>query len=276
MRHLSRDLAPRDEGHPEGLARAAAWLHERFAKTGASVVDQPFTVDGQTFVNVVASYGPASGARVVVGAHYDSAGPRPGADDNASGVAVLLALAERLGAAPPAARVDLVAWTLEEPPSFATDHMGSVIHARALADARVEVRAVIALETLGYYADTPGSQTYPDPAMAQRFGDRGDFLAVVGRPEDAALIARLEPAFDGHLRAEALAAPASVTGVAFSDHRSYWPFAMSAVMLTDTAFYRNKRYHTDDDTPDTLDYDRMAQVAAGLERGVRALSEVPP
>lgn len=276
VRHLVHDFAPRDGGHPAVLDRAAAWIHERFVKAGAEVRAQVFEVDGHEYRNIVATFAAKSaGPRVVVGAHYDSAGELPGADDNASGVAVLLALADRLGAAPPAARIELVAWTLEEPPWFATERMGSAHHAAALALEGAAVSGVIALEMLGCFRDEPGTQEYPDATLAARFGDRGDFLAVVGRPEDQALIARVAPAFEGLVRAEMLAAPRQLTGVAFSDHRSYWPHGMSAVMLTDTAFFRNKRYHTADDTPDTLDYARMAKVAIGVERAVRALAVAP-
>ena len=154
--------------------------------------------------------------------------------------------------------------------------MGSAVHARSLIAQRSHVRAVITLETIGFYRDTPGSQTYPDPIMAQRYGDKADFLALVGRPEDAALMARIAPAFAGLIRLETIAAPASVTGIAFSDHRSYWPHGFHAVMLTDTAFFRSDNYHTAADTPDTIDYVRLARVVDGVERAVRALAEEAP
>jgi len=282
VRHLVTTFAPRDHAHPDNLARAARWLRGRFEAAGASqTVEQIFEVDGHSYRNVIASFGPAmpGGAppserafvRVVVGAHYDTAGPLPGANDNGSGVAALLDLARRLGAIPPAARVELVAWTLEEPPYFATRDMGSAVHARSLVAQRSYVRAVISLETLGVYRDAPGTQAYPDPAMAARLGDRGDFLALVGRVEDGPLLARIAPAFAGLVRAEVLAAPRSVTGVSFSDHASYWPHGFPAIMLTDTAFFRSDTYHTADDTPDALDYRTLAQVVVGVERAVRML-----
>ncbi|MCC6621391.1 MAG: M28 family peptidase [Deltaproteobacteria bacterium] len=280
VRHLVTAFAPRDHAHPENLDRAARWIEERFAAAGArQIVTQIFEVDGRAYRNVVASFGPGSESgerafvRVVVGAHYDTAGPLPGANDNGSGVAALLELARRLGASPPAARVELVAWTLEEPPYFATRDMGSAVHARSLVAQRKHVRAVISLETIGVYHDAPGTQTYPDPAMAARYGDRGDFLALVGRLEEAPLLARVAPAFAGLVRAEVLAAPESVTGVGFSDHRSYWPYGFPAIMLTDTAFFRSDTYHTAADTPDKLDYARLARVADGVERAVRLLAD---
>lgn len=283
VRHLVSAFAPRDHLHPSNLDRAARWLDERMTSAGArQIVEQVFEVEGRSYRNVVASFGPVSrdgsppGAlaytRVVVGAHYDTAGPLPGANDNGSGVAALLELGRRLGASPPAARVELVAWTLEEPPHFATRHMGSAVHARSLVSERSHVRVVISLETLGVYRHAPGSQTFPDPAMATLHGDRGDFLALVGRVEEGPLLARVAPAFAGLVRVVTLAAPESVTGVGFSDHRSYWPHGFPAIMLTDTAFFRSDAYHTAGDTPDAIDYVTLARVVEGVDRAVRMLS----
>lgn len=274
VRALVNDHGLRDAEHPENLQRIATWLGQRFAKAGASATrEQRYTVDGHEYVNVIAAFGPSTADKLIVGAHYDTAGPLPGADDNASGVAVLLELARRLGEKPPATRVELVAWTLEEPPHFATKSMGSRVHARSLAAENARVRAVVALEMLGCYDDKAGSQTYPDPSLAARFGDKGDFLAVVGRPEDMAILTKFTASFGRELRVETLAAPAELTGISFSDHASYWPHGFNGVMLTDTAFFRNPRYHTREDTPDTLDYRRMALAADGVERSVRALAE---
>src|SRR5262249_25628366 len=156
---LATTFSPRDWRHPENLDRAADYIRQALEEAGGAVRDQPFEVRGKTYRNVIASFGPASGPVVVVGAHYDTAGPLPGADDNASGVAGLLELGRLLGASPPKVRVELVAYTLEEPPFFRTDRMGSAVHAEALKAAGVEVRAMISLEMLGCYSDAPRSQS---------------------------------------------------------------------------------------------------------------------
>ena len=141
-----------------------------------------------------ARIGTGARERIVVGAHYDVFGDLPGADDNASGVAALLAVAQRLAKRPLAADVELVAYALEEMPHYRTDAMGSVRHARALRAAGVRVRAMLSLEMLGYYDDAPGSQEFESAVLRERFGDRGNFVAVVGRAEEAALLAAIEPA----------------------------------------------------------------------------------
>lgn len=125
VRKLCQDFFPRDAFHPENLDRAAAYIRSQLEEAGAEVADQPFLVGRDGYRNVVASFGPETRDRVVVGAHYDAAGELPGADDNASGVAGLIELASLLAEARPVVRVELVAFTQEEPPTFGTSTMGS-------------------------------------------------------------------------------------------------------------------------------------------------------
>ena len=148
VRRLCVDFAPRDEAHPRNLERAARYIADEFKADGARVNVQTLTVGGSQYSNVIASFGPREGERVLVGAHYDTAGPLPGADDNASGVAGLIELGRMLGADPLSMRVDLAAYTLEEPPWFRTEQMGSALHARTLRDANVAVKLMIALEMI--------------------------------------------------------------------------------------------------------------------------------
>jgi Peptidase family M28 len=226
--------------HPAALERAAAYVARELRAAGGRVGQQVFEVEGETYRNVRAFFGPTRGARPVVGAHYDVAGEGPGVDDNASGVAVLPALAHGLAEEDLELPVELVAYSLEEPPHFGSQDMGSVRHARLLADEGVELRGMISLEMLGYYRDEPGSQRYPAPVSTERYPDVGDFLAVVARPRDAALAGTIQ-----------------------------------AAMVTDTAFFRNPNYHEPTDTPDTLDYRRMARATAGVLAAVLALDAEP-
>jgi Zn-dependent M28 family amino/carboxypeptidase len=270
LEHTVRELAirmhPRSHDQRENLDRAVAYLLAEFAAAGARTEVQDVAADGGTYHNVIAHFGPAAGPLIVIGAHYDTAGETPGADDNASGVAGLVALAGMLAGQPPAKPVDLVAYTLEEPPYFHTESMGSFQHAQALVAARREVRLMISLEMIGYFRDDPGSQSFPVHALAPLYPDRGNFVAVVGRFGDFGAIRRVKALMRGatDLPVESINAPRSVTGVDFSDHASYWRFGMPAVMVTDTAFFRNPNYHAAGDTPDTLDYARMAKVVAGV------------
>ena len=154
---LSEDLVPRDQSHPENLDRVADYIKGQFSHTHGLVSEQPFQVRGRTYRNVIVTFGPPTEDRLVVGAHYDAAGPFPGADDNASGVAGLIELAYMLDGAGIPVGSQLVAFSLEEPPYFRTEMMGSAIHALSLKRNGVEVRAMICLEMIGYFSDEPNS-----------------------------------------------------------------------------------------------------------------------
>ena len=274
VRMLSEKLVPRDGGHPDGLDRAAAYIRAEFEAAGGAVSDQPYAVGGRAYRNVIASFGPDTAERVVVGAHYDTAGPLPGADDNASGVAGLLELARLLGKSSPPLRVELVAFTLEEPPFFRTDDMGSAVHAGSLKRQGVTVRAMLSLEMIGYFSDREESQGFPSPVLKAFYPSRGDFIAVVGKFDQGRLVRRVKKAMLGAtpLPVHSINAPRSVPGVDFSDQMNYWEAGYEAVMITDTAFYRNPNYHTVQDTAGTLDYKRMAMVVEGVYAAVFALS----
>jgi Zn-dependent M28 family amino/carboxypeptidase len=275
VRALAETFVPRDEAHPENLDRAAAYIRRELQEAGGRVEDQPFEVGGTTYRNVIARFGPETRERIVVGAHYDAAGPYPGADDNASGVAGLIELARLRGKKTPRIQVELVAYTLEEPPHFATSTMGSAYHAAALKRQGIPLRAMIALEMIGYFTDEPDSQRFPLPGMKRLYPTRGNFITVAGKLGQGALVRRIKRAMRSAspLGVEAISAPPSLPGVSLSDHRNYWEAGYPAVMITDTAFYRNDNYHTESDTPDTLDYKRMAMVVQGVHAAVAALGK---
>jgi hypothetical protein len=175
VEELSARFAPRDFAHPENLARAAEYLAREL---GASTREQRFQVEGSAYTNLIASFGPDTPERIVVGAHYDTAGDQPGADDNASGVAGVLDLARLLAANPPAIRTELALWTLEEPPNFRTRHMGSAVHAAQLAAEKARVRLMISVEMIGYFSDAEGSQKLPT-GLGLFYPSTGHFIAVV-------------------------------------------------------------------------------------------------
>lgn len=270
VRTLSRDFVPRDFAHPGNLDRAAAYIRGELERAGGDTWEQPYDAGGSTYRNVAASFGPETGERIVIGAHYDAAGPYPAADDNASGVAGLIELGHLLAADPPTTRVELVAYPLEEPPFYRTRHMGSAVHAASLRRRGVRVRVMISLEMIGYFTDAPGSQQLPLAALRPFYPSRGNFIAVVGKLGQALLVRRIKRAMRGAtpLAVHSINAPRWVPGVDFSDHVNYWDAGYPAVMITDTAFYRNPFYHTARDTADTLDYVRMAQVVEGVRAAV--------
>ena len=266
VEYLVKSFVPRDAYYPENLRRMAEYLRERFSAAGARVAMQEYGIDGRTYYNVIASYGPMQGAWLIVGAHYDTCCELPGADDNTSGVAGLLALAPLLAKAELKQRVDLVAFTLEEPPFFRTEGMGSAQHAKMLADEKAEVRLMIALEMIGYFTDAPNTQDYPFSFLKLLYPTTGNYLAVVGRTGEASIARKIKSKLRASTRLPiySISAPAFVPGVDFSDHLNYWQRDFPAVMLTDTAFYRNKNYHTAGYTPEKLDYERMAEVVRGV------------
>ena len=270
VRTLSQSFVPRDESHPENLDRCAAYIHREFERANARVSEQPFTVDGKTYRNVIAHFGPETKEMVVVGAHYDAAGPLPGADDNASGVAGLLELARLLGNRQLPMRVELVAYTLEEPPFFRSEQMGSAMHAKALKREGAVVRVMFSLEMIGYFSDARNSQHFPSSAFSLFYPTEGNFISVVGKIGDGMLVRRIKKAMTGatSLPVYSINAPRLIPGVDLSDHSSYWREGYPAVMITDTAFYRNANYHTPDDTAERLDYRRMGQAVEGVYAAV--------
>jgi Zn-dependent M28 family amino/carboxypeptidase len=282
VRYLSETTYPRSFDQPKKLAAAAGYIRNALLATGARVEEQEVLVEGERFRNIVAHFGPEQGRLLIVGAHYDSHGEvtsaraggkaftrdthTPGADDNASGVAGLLELARLLAKNPPPRPVELVAYTLEEPPHFRSENMGSARHAASMASSGRAVELMISLEMIGYFSDAPGSQEFPFPGMGLLYPTTGNYIAVVSRLQDWAQTRRLKAVMAGasQLPVYSINAVPAVPGVDFSDHQSYWNRDIPAVMVTDTAFNRNTEYHLAGDTHDRLDYRRMAMVVQGI------------
>jgi Zn-dependent M28 family amino/carboxypeptidase len=258
----------------EDLDRTAAYIKTEFQKSGARISEQSFAVDDQNYQNVIASFGPETGERVVVGAHYDAYGSLPGADDNASGVAGLIELANLLGKENLKRRVDAVAYTIEEPPNFRTENMGSWKHASALKKEGAQVNAMICLEMIGYYSDREKSQSFPVPGLSLVYGNKGNFVVVAADYGNIRLTRKVKKAMvqGGSLPVHSINAPAFLPGIDFSDHLNYWQHDFPAVMITDTAFYRNRNYHSTKDTPEKLDYARLAKVVDQVETAIVQLA----
>lgn len=277
---LAFENAPRHYLKLWNLDACARYISDHFVKAGARVSEQRFKTEGNsqsaeqvrknTYRNIIASFGPDNGSRIVVGAHYDTCGETPGADDNASGVAGLIELAYLLGRTELKQRVDLVAYTLEEPPFFGSSDMGSARHARSLQEEGVDVEAMICLEMIGYFNDEKGSQDCPSFLLKAITPDRANFIAVVGGFGDRKLLRQVKAVMRGatDLPVHAMCAIRSLAGIDLSDHRNYWAHDYTAIMVTDTSFFRNRNYHQLSDTPDTLDYKRMSKVVLGVYEAV--------
>ena len=277
VRVLSEGFLGRGFEQPQTLQRAADYIVAELAKSGVTAERQRFEVDGQGYENLIARFGPAEGTKplLVMGAHYDSAlthecVPTPGADDNASGVAGLLELARLLKQTTPGQPVELVFYTLEEPPNFRTDDMGSYRHALSLQQRNQSVRLLLSVEMIGYYSDEAGSQSYPLAPLGWIYPDKGNFIALIGELKNFSEMRRIKAvmrAAGGGLHpldVHSLNAPRFVHGVDFSDHLNYWRLGYPALMVTDTSFMRNPHYHQRTDTWQRLDYTRMAQVVRML------------
>jgi Zn-dependent M28 family amino/carboxypeptidase len=266
VRALAVTFHPRSVDNLPNLERAADYVLGELRATGAETSVQTVEADGKQFRNLIARFGARDGPLIVIGAHYDSCGDTPGADDNASGVAGLIELARLMARHPPTHAVELVAYTLEEPPYFRTESMGSFWHARELHQAKREVRLMMSLEMIGFFRDQPKSQAYPVSALKMLYPSEGNFIGIVAPLGDFSMTRRVKGLFQGatDLSVASINAPRSLEGVDFSDHASYWHFDMPAVMITDTSFFRNPNYHEASDTPDTLDYARMAKVVRAV------------
>ena len=261
--------------NPGDLEGAAQWTKNALMASGLPVEEQTFGVGAESFRYFVAHYGEEEAPVLVVGAHYDVCGEQPGADDNASGVAGLLELARMIARHQPEVRhrIELALWPLEEPPNFRTPGMGSAIHANSLALRGADVRGMISLEMIGFFSDEKGSQSFPAPGMSLLYTSRGDGIVVVGNSSSWWFTRRVKKRMAGstELTVRSINAPSIVPGIDFSDHLNFWNQGWKAVMVTDTAFYRNPHYHKPTDTPDTLDYERMAQVVTGVYAAITTL-----
>lgn len=275
---LAGRIGARDVTHPAALAKAARFVESSLAGAGYTVRRLPFRAGPHEVFNLDATAKGTTHADelVVVGAHYDSVPSTPGADDNASGVAAMLAIARALSGLKLRRSVRFVAFVNEEPPFFKTAEMGSVVYARALKAERAKVVGMLSLETMGYYDARPDTQRYP-VGLSLFYPDRGDFVAFVATTESRGWLNDVTRRYraKAQVPAESIAAPSFVTGVDFSDHWSFGREGFPAVMVTDTAFLRNERYHRPDDTPDTLDYARLAKVAARLAEVVAEVADAP-
>ena len=262
VRVLSSTFAPSGENTAENLRKKAAYIKQEFEKTGAQVSEQKFFVSGIEYSNVIATFGAESPEKIVIGAHYDTAGGFPGADDNSSGVAAILELSRIISEQKTSQNVELVCFALEEPPFFGTSQMGSYFYARSLREHNQKIRLMICLEMIGYFTDNSDSQDYPISLLALLYPSKGNFITVVGNFGNGltARAIKSEMSSASDLPVCSINAPTFVAGVDFSDHRNFWQFGVDAVMITDTAFYRNKNYHTPNDTMEKLDYDRLAKV----------------
>lgn len=253
---------PRNYRNIESLNYVAGYIFQDFKKYADTVYYQPYSINNIEYKNVVCVFGRQNDKTIVIGAHYDVCGNQDGADDNASGVVGLLELAKLLNGQQLKYRIEIVAYTLEEPPYFRSQNMGSFIHAKSLFLNKTDVYGMFCLEMIGYFDDRKKSQEYPIPLFSMLYGNKGNYITLVNKFFKGKFSRKFNKKFKSQrlIKTKKFTAPAKLPGIDFSDHLNYWNFDFSALMITDTAFYRNKNYHQNTDTLETLDLLRMSQV----------------
>ncbi len=279
---LADDIGARNVLHEQAYAQARQYLGDQLRSYGYVVTEQTFMTGGVECANVVAEIRSnsdstaASGTNeiVVVGAHYDGVDSCPAANDNGSGCAATLALAKRFAGSAPQRTIRFVLFANEEPPQFLSEEMGSLVYARACKDNGDDIVAMLSLETIGYYSDVPGSQIYPVAPLGWFYPSEGNFVSFVGNMGSRGLTRKVTGLFRTHAQfpSEGAALPGWIPGVGWSDHWAFWQAGYPAVMVTDTAPFRYPHYHKKTDTPDKLDYERLARIVDGLEAVVAELA----
>lgn len=276
VKKISEEFFPRDYESIENLNLVASYLEKQFRQSSSSVTVQKYTADGREYRNVIAKFGPETKRVVVVGAHYDSSEKYPAADDNASGVAGLLELSRILKKnSLKNIQVQIVAYSTEEPPYFGFNQMGSYVHAESLYSENLEVLGMLSLEMIGYFSDEWGSQGFPAFLMRLFYPSKGNFVAIVSDFSSYSLTKKVKGAMQlaTDLPIYSMNGPQMLYGIDYSDHRNYWKFGFPAVMVSDTAFFRNKNYHTQNDTSEKLDYSKMAKVIDGIQEVIFQMDE---
>lgn len=265
---LAGKIGERNVSRHENLIIAADFLSASLKIIGYQPRRQSYIVDGKTVDNIEIEIPGTRGSNeiVVIGAHYDSVRGSPGANDNASGVAALLALARSFAGRQPARTLRFVVFVNEEKPFAQTSRMGSVVYAKRSRARGENIVAMLSLETMGYYSDGKNTQRYPS-MLRFVYPSAGNFIGFVGNVSSGSLVRQAIGAFrrDTEFPSEGGALPADLPGIGWSDHWAFWQQGYPAIMITDTAPFRYPYYHTAQDTPDKIDYSKLARVVDGLE-----------
>jgi Zn-dependent M28 family amino/carboxypeptidase len=275
--HLANEIGERNVYRPEALHAAENYIRQSWQAMGYEVQSQEYEAAGVRSANLEINITGCEQADeiLLVGAHYDSVMRSPGANDNGSGVACIIELARLFMDSSQARSLRFVAFVNEESPFFFTKQQGSMRYAKAMRQRGDNIHLMISLETIGFYSDEPGSQAYP-PLFRYFYPDRANFVAFVSNLRSRRALRRLVDIFRNvtDFPVENVATFSWIPGVAWSDHLSFWRHGFRAVMVTDTAFYRYPYYHSNEDTADKLDYERLAKLTHGLHAALYQLAEL--
>ena len=272
VQKLAGEIGERNMWHYAQLNAAADFIEDSFSRAGLRTRRDSYETGGQPCHNIEAEISGNRPEIIVIGAHYDSVFGSPGANDNGSGAAAVLALAQRFALRQSRSKtLRFVAFVNEEPPYFLSGEMGSQVYARRCKERGDKISAMISLETIGYFSDAPESQTYPSPGLGLFYPNVGNFIGFVSNVHSRALLRRVIALFRKHAKipSEGASLPAFIPGVSWSDQWSFWQHGYPAIMVTDTAPFRYPYYHSSNDTPDKLDYDRFTLVVSGMEKVIQ-------
>jgi Zn-dependent M28 family amino/carboxypeptidase len=276
VQKLGSEIGERNFLHYKELMATADFLDASFAQAGYKVQRQGYTINNQTYYNLEVEIPGTQRPDeiVIIGGHYDSVSGSPGANDNGTGAAATLELARLFAGKKPSRTLRFVEFVNEEPPFFFSEGMGSLVYASRCKQRSENVVAMLSLETIGYYSDKIGSQRYPLPQLSSIYPLQGNFISFIGNVDSGSLVKDAIASFRRHTKfpSEGTALPNEITGVSWSDQWSFWQQGYPGIMVTDTAPFRYPYYHTSNDTPDKVNYDRLARVVAGLEYAIANLS----
>ena len=265
VEYLSVKIGDRHLWKDDSLNKAADYIESTFAGYGYAVGRQTYSCYGKTVSNLIVEKTGGNKEVVIIGAHYDTVPGTPGADDNASAVAGLMELGRLLKESSNKKTLVFVAFVNEEPPCFGSTNMGSMVYAKHLKDRKISIEVMVSLEMIGFFSKER-IQGYPLPGMGLFYPKTGNYIGVVGNFHSSRYVSFFKKGIRKHsnINAKSLTAPEFFGGINLSDHYSFWHHGYRAVMITDTSFFRNRNYHQETDTIDTLDFERMAELVKGL------------
>ncbi len=279
--YLSVDLGERTLRKYDNLNRARSYILDYFSDKcpAAHISEETYIVQDREVSNIVAEIpGYEQPERIIlIGAHYDTVEDTPGADDNATAIAALLEIYRMLAQHRHKKTIRFVAFTLEEPPFFSTDQMGSMKYAEICRTREEQIELMIAFDMLGF-ANKKVRQEFPFSSIKGDFPPTGTYLTVVSFPSAAEFTYLWKKIYNGLTRDRIyeIIGPASIPGIALSDHSSFAKKGFPAILLTDTAFYRNKNYHAPTDTIDTINFKFLTANIIAIARTAKELLNMQP
>ena len=278
LKYLTQIQPPRNYRNIDSLNNVALYLEDRFKDIGLETYFQNYVVDNNEYKNVIATLNPQYEKRLIIGAHYDVCGDFQGADDNASAVAGLIQTAKQLYSLKDILpiRIDFVCFTLEEPPYYGTENMGSYVYAKYLFDNKIDVIGMINYEMIGYFTNENVDLSKLSMFITKKQADisKGNFIAMVCNEQSQNFMSEFDfENIDKNIEYVEAMIPTPINQITASDHLNFWKFGYKAIMVTDTAHFRNPNYHTANDTLETLDVNKMQCVVNLVVESIKEMTK---